>query len=203
MSINALMQFYFKKTLSSCNNNILENASEKLKNVHIVNTKSLSTGIALLAIKASTLASEGKDIKEILSIINETIDKVQASFVIDKLDYLRKGGRCSAIAVFGANLLKIHPQILVKNGKMAPSKKYRGNYDMCVKQYCADTLEEFSNIDDSLAFVTCTSAKDETIEFAEQCLKNAGFKKVYRTHAGATISSHCGPNTLGILFLTK
>ena len=123
-------------------------------------------------------------------------------FGLIQLDYLRKGGRCSAIVAFGANILKIHPQILVTNGKMSPAKKYRGNYDVCVRQYCKDTLEQFPNVDKSLAFVTCTTASEESINFAEQSLKEAGFEKILKTRAGATISSHCGPNTLGILFLT-
>lgn len=198
---DAVIHFCLSKELSCTYNNAKE-ASEKLENVYVINTKSLSTGIALLAIKASNLAKEGKTAKEIVEIINLNVEKVQASFVLEKLDYLRKGGRCSAIVAFGANILKIHPQILVTNGKMAPAKKYRGNYDVCVKQYCKDTLEQFPNIDKSLAFITYTTASDEAIASAENSLKEAGFEKILKTRAGATISSHCGPNTLGILFLT-
>ena len=135
--------------------------------------------------------------------MNELTGKVQAGFVLNKLDYLKKGGRCSGIVCFGANLLQIHPQILVKNGKMVPYKKYRGNYDHCVAQYCKDTLNEFPNGDKDVAFVTYTTASDEAVNFAYNSLKDVGFKEIYKTNAGATISSHCGPNTLGILFITK
>lgn len=198
---DAVIHFSLSKELSCTYNNAKE-ASANLENVYVINSKSLSTGIALLAIKASNLSKEGKTAQEIVEIINKDVDKVQASFVLEKLDYLRKGGRCSAIVAFGANILKIHPQILVTNGKMSPAKKYRGNYDVCVKQYCKDTLEQFSNADKSLAFVTYTTASDEAVLSAETALKEAGFKKILKTRAGATISSHCGPNTLGILFLT-
>ena len=179
-----------------------EKASKQLKNVYVVDSRSLSTGIALLAIKASNMAKEGKSALEIYEECKKTTAKVQASFVINKLDYLKKGGRCSSLALLGANLLKIRPQIIVKNGKMSSGKKYRGDFNIVVKNYCADTLKEFSNQDKSLAFVTYTTASDVAINYADEALKNAGFKEIYHTRAGGTIASHCGPNTLGILFLT-
>lgn len=179
-----------------------EKASKQLKNVYVVDSRSLSTGIALLAIKASNMAKEGKSALEIYEECKKTTAKVQASFVINKLDYLKKGGRCSSLALLGANLLKIRPQIVVKNGKMSSGKKYRGDFNIVVKNYCADTLKEFSNQDKSLAFVTYTTASDVAINYADEALKNAGFKEIYHTRAGGTIASHCGPNTLGILFLT-
>ena len=126
---------------------------------------------------------------------------VQASFELKRIDYLYKGGRCSALALFGANLLKIRPQILVKNGKMVSGKKYRGNYEHIVKNYCLDVLNEFDNPDLSVAFVTYTTASDEIVCFAEQALKDAGFKEVYKTRAGGTITSHCGEDCLGILYI--
>ena len=178
-------------------------ASKKFKNVYIVDSRSLSTGIALLAIKASKMANDGKSVEEIVEQTTKDTELVQASFVINKLDYLKKGGRCSSLALLGANLLKIRPQIVVRNGKMISGKKYRGDFNIVVKNYCADTLKEFSSYDNSLAFVTYTTASAEAVNYADEALKNAGFKEIYHTRAGGTIASHCGPNTLGILFLKK
>lgn len=199
---DAVIHFTLSSDISCTYQNALE-VSKEMKNVYIVDSKSLSTGIALLAIKASKLAQNGKDVNEILEIIKNDVSNVQASFVLNKLDYLKKGGRCSSLALLGANLLKIRPQILVKNGKMVSGKKYRGTFESCVKNYCEDTLKEFPNFDDSLAFVTYTSAPKECEDCAVECLKKAGFKDIRVTYAGGTISSHCGPNTLGILFIKK
>ena len=199
---NAIIHISLSGDMSCAFSNAVE-ASKKFKNVYVIDSRSLSTGIALLAIKASKMVNDGVDLQEIITQIKNDTGKVQAGFVLNKLDYLRKGGRCSGLVCFGANLLHIRPQILVKNGKMAPYKKYRGNYDYCVGQYCRDTLQEFPNNDKSVAFVTYTTASDEAVESAYNCLKDAGFKEIYKTNAGATISSHCGPNTLGILFITK
>ena len=126
---------------------------------------------------------------------------VQASFVIERLDYLYKGGRCSALAYFGANLLNLRPQIIVKDGKMGAYKKYRGNMQKVVSSYCEDTLKEFSNPDLSVAFVTYTTATEEMEKIAKEALEKRGFKKIYVTRAGGTISSHCGEHTLGILYI--
>lgn len=198
---DAVIHFTLSSEISCAYQNAV-NASKKFKTVHIIDSRSLSTGIALLAIKASKMVNNGYDVAHIVSQLTEDTKKVQAGFVLNKLDYLRKGGRCSGLVYFGANLLQIRPQILVKNGKMAPYKKYRGNYDHCVEQYCKDTLAEFPNRDTSVAFVTYTTASDHAVEYAYNALKEAGFKEIYKTHAGGTITSHCGPNTLGILFLT-
>lgn len=198
---DALVHFSLSSEMSCAYANAVK-ASKQFNNVYVVDTRTLSTGIALLAIKASKMAQQGMSAPEIYqqSILNTK--KVQTSFVINKLDYLKKGGRCSSLALLGANLLKIRPQIIVKDGKMVSGKKYRGDFDGVVKNYCVDTLKEFSNYDNSIAFVTYTTASDVAINFADEALKNAGFKEIYHTRAGGTIASHCGPNTLGILFLT-
>ncbi|MBQ7885020.1 MAG: DegV family protein [Clostridia bacterium] len=198
---DAIIHFALSSEISSACSNAIK-ASKKFNNVFVVDTKSLSTGIALLAIKARKMAACGKDAKTIYEQLILDREKLQVSFVIDKLDYLKKGGRCSSIMAFGANLLKIHPQIVVKNGKMVSGKKYLGNFESVIKKYVPDTLKEYGNIDNTIAFVTYTTASEESIEFAKNALKNAGFKEVYNTTAGATISSHCGPNTFGILYLT-
>lgn len=198
---DAIVHFSLSSDMSSAYSNAVK-ASKKFNDVYVVDSRSLSTGIALLAIKAAKMASDGKSAKEIFEQTTNDTQKVQASFVINRLDYLKKGGRCSSLALLGANLLKIRPQIIVKNGKMISGKKYRGDYDMVVNNYCQDTLKEFNNYDNTLAFITYTTASDKAIGYAEQALKNAGFKEIYKTTAGGTIASHCGPNTLGILFLT-
>ena len=172
-----------------------------MENVYIVDTKSLSTGIGILAIKASKMAKEGKPIAKILDAVQSDIPKLQVSLIVNKLEYLRKGGRCSALVCFGANLLQIHPQLILKNGKLVPNKKYRGNFNNCVKNYANDTIEEFKNFDKSMAFVVYTTISDEAIKNAKEALKNAGFKEIYEAPAGATISSHAGPDALGILYL--
>lgn len=198
---DSIIHFTLSSEMSCAYQNAVS-ASRKFKNVHIIDSRSLSTGIALLAIKASKMVENGYDVAHIVNQCLEDTRKVQASFVLNKLDYLRKGGRCSGLVYFGANILQIRPQILVKSGKMAPNKRYRGNYDHCVVNYCKDTLAEFPNQDKSVAFVTYTTASDFAVDYAYNALKDAGFKEIYKTNAGATITSHCGPNTLGILFLT-
>ena len=176
-------------------------AADKLKNVYVIDSLSLSTGIGLLVLYAAELAQQGVTPQEIVEKVTARIPYVQASFVVDKLDYLYKGGRCNALALFGANLLKIHPQIVVKDGTMKPAKKYRGKMDKVIASYCADTLAEFNTPDKTRAFITYTTATPEMIEPAKQALKNAGFKEIYQTSAGGTITSHCGENVLGILYL--
>ena len=197
---DAVIHFCLSSEISSSCKNAC-NAAEKLKNVYIVDTKSLSTGIALLAIYARKLVEQGFDAKEIYEKTSSRVPSVQASFVLKKLEYLYKGGRCSALSYFGANLLQIRPQIILKDGKMGPYKKYRGNMDKVVANYCKDTLEEFNNPDLSVGFVTYTTATEKMVEEAKQSLVDRGFKTIYCTKAGATISSHCGENTLGILYI--
>ena len=199
---DAVIHFALSSEISSACKNAMS-AADKLKNVYVVDSKSLSTGIALLAIKAREMATAGISPEEIAKNCTELTQKVQASFVLDKLNYLHKGGRCSTIALLGANLLKIKPQIVLDNGKMVVGKKYMGNIESCTKKYCADTIAMSGELDLDHAFVTYTAASDNMVQTAEQALKDAGFKNIYKTFAGATITSHCGPNTLGILFIKK
>ena len=178
-----------------------EAISHKLNNVYIIDSKSLSTGIALEAIYAATLRDQGLKPQEIVSKVKARIPYVQASFVIQTLEYLHKGGRCSGLLRFGAAILRIKPQIIVSDGKMAPAKKYIGRKTQVVEQYCRDTLEQFANPDLSVAFVTHTQATPDMVAVAINALKERGFRTIYETTAGATITSHCGPMTLGILFI--
>ena len=197
---DAVIHFALGSGISSTINNANRAAKER-KNCYVVDSQSLSTGIALPAIYASKLAAKGMKADEIYEKVNARIPYVQASFVVERLDYLHKGGRCSGLALFGANLLKIRPQIVVKDGKMQPGKKYRGRMEDVFKKYCEDTLQEFDNPDKSIGFVTYTSASDEMVKIGIDALKGAGFETVYNTFAGPTIGSHCGRNTIGILYI--
>lgn len=199
---DAVVHITLSSKLSSSNSHAVS-ASTKLPNVYVVDSKSLSTGIALLALHAVKLANQGLSAEEVYNGVLEQVSNVQASFVIDKLDYLYKGGRCSALSLFGANLLSIHPQILVEDGAMKVHKKYRGRLEKVVSDYCNDCLAEFNSPDLDVAFLTYTTATDEMLNIARTALQNRGFKTIYETKAGATISSHCGEQTLGILYLNK
>ncbi|MBQ7237141.1 MAG: DegV family protein [Clostridia bacterium] len=197
---DAVIHFSLSSELSATYNNAVRSAKE-LKNVYVVDTRSLSTGIALLALYAKKLVDQGKTAEEIYELCLKRVPFVQASFELKRLDYLYKGGRCNALTLFGANLLKIRPQIIVDNGKMIPGKKYRGNFAHVVKNYCQDVLDKFNNPDLSVGFVTYTTADDEIIESAKEYLKERGFKNIYVTRAGGTITSHCGEDCLGILYI--
>lgn len=197
---DAVVHFTLSSGLSmACSNAKL--AAKSLNNVYVVDTLSLSTGIALLAIHARELANEGVSAKEIFERCEARVPFVQASFELKRLDYLHKGGRCSALTLFGANLLKIRPQILVSGGKMILGKKYKGNFTHVVKNYCEDVLEKYNTPDLSKAFITYTTADDNIIEIAKTFLEERGFKDIMVTRAGATITSHCGEDTLGILYI--
>ena len=197
---DAIIHFSLSSGISSsCSH--AEKAASKVDNVYVIDSRSLSTGIALEVIYARKLADNGCSPKEIVEKVNARIPYVQASFVIQTLEYLHKGGRCSGLMRLGAALLRIKPQIIVSDGKMEPGKKYFGRKTQVVEAYCNDTLEQFVNPDLSIAFVTHTLATPEMVAVAIDALKNRGFKHIYETTAGATITSHCGPMTLGILFI--
>ena len=178
-------------------------ASEGMENVFVVDSKNLSTGIALIAIYARSLVDKKMSAEDVYSLSQEYADKIRSSFILDKLNYMHKGGRCSAITLLGANLLKIKPQIVVSNGRMGVGKKYRGNLNKVVASYCEDVLAESENADKSMVFVTHSSPMPEEEEYITKKLKQAGFKTIYNTYAGGTVCSHCGPNTIGILYADK
>ena len=150
---------------------------------------------------AVELAEKGATYDEIIKKVEERKQYVQASFIIDKLNYLHKGGRCSTLQFLGANLLKLHPSIVVKDGKMQVHKKYKGKMADIVKKYIDDTLAEYNTPCLDYCFVTCTELTDEDIiKNAVEAAKAYGFKEVIETYAGATVSCHCGRNTIGILY---
>ena len=197
---DAVIHFALSSEISSACNNAF-NVAQNLKDVYVVDSRSLSTGIALEAIYASQLVKEGLPAEEIVEKVKARIPANQTSFVLATVDYLYKGGRCSGLAKLGAQLFRIRPQILMQDGKMAPGKKYMGKQLGCVESYCHDTLEQFNNPDLSLVFVTHSMATPDMVEEAKRQLREKGFKRIIETTAGATITSHCGPKCLGILYL--
>lgn len=198
-----VIHFTISSEMSSTYNNACM-AAEELGNVYIIDTKNLSTGGGLLVITAAELLSQGLPVEEIVEKTRETVARVDASFVIDNLEYLYKGGRCSAVAMLGANLLKLKPCIQVKNGKMDVAKKYRGRYADVLKQYVVDKIGDYSDIDLDRVFVTHAGCDPQLVnDIVELVKKTAPFKEVFLTRAGCTVSSHCGANTLGVLFIRK
>lgn len=166
--------------------------------VTVIDTKSLSSGSGLLVLAGAEMAEKGKDVETIKSVIKEMAEKIQASFLVDTLKYLHKGGRCSSLALLGANLLKIKPRISLVDGEMKMTKKYMGNIDASLIKYVKDMLVECPpNLD--RVFVTCSSEMPVQ-EKIVNLMKEFGFKEVITSRAGCTVCTHCGKNTLGILY---
>lgn len=178
-------------------------ATQDMKNIYLVDSMTLSTGIGLLALYARELINKGFDPETIVAKVKARMLDVKTSFVVHTLEYLHKGGRCSGLARVGAAILRLKPQIVVSGNKMVPAKKYFGRRVQVVEQYSKDVIEEATNPDLKYAFVTHTLATPEMLEVATEALVKRGFKNVYTVEAGATITSHCGPLTLGILFINK
>lgn len=199
-SYDEVIHITLSSKMTSSTSNAIE-ASATMSNVHIVDSKSLSSGIGLVALACLDKIQEGKDAKTIVQELNLIIPKVQASFLVDTLKFLYKGGRCSALSSLMATLLKIKPKIAVIDGKMDVTKKYWGNINSSLIKYVNDTLKE-NNPDKKRAFVTHSSPMEISPKIVEM-LKEYGFEEVYDCLASSTISSHCGPNTLGILFVNK
>lgn len=188
--------------LSSAFNNATL-VSREMENVYVIDSRNLSTGIALLAIRAKKLVDDGVSADKIVKTIEELTGKVVTSFVLDRLNYMYKGGRCNAVTLLGANLLKIKPQIVVNNGRMSVGKKYRGALSKVVATYADDVVAEYANADKEMVFVTHSSPMPEEEQIITEKLRAFGFKNIYNTTAGGTICSHCGPDCIGILFISK
>ena len=182
-------------------------AAEFPGRVFSVDSNSLSSGSGLLVIKAAEMRDAGLSAKEIYENLNGMLRKSHASFVIERLDFLHAGGRCSTIAMLGANALALRPSIEVQNnngGAMVVGKKYRGKYDKVLLQYMEDTVGKYDNIDTDRVFITHAGTSKENVDAVYDALKAKNiFKEILITRASCTISSHCGPNTLGVLFMTK
>jgi DegV family protein with EDD domain len=200
---NEVVLFTISSDMSSTFNNARV-ASQEYEGVYPVNTQNLSTGGGLLVLAAAEMAAEGKSGKEIAEACTALREKVDASFVIDNLEFLHKGGRCSAIAAFGANLLSLKPCVTVRDGKMGVGKKYRGKFHMTLKQYIADRIGDGSDIDTSRIFVTHAGCDAAIVDACVKQVQDMGlFDEILITRAGCTVSAHCGRNTLGVLFIRK
>lgn len=179
-------------------------AAEDFENVYVINSLNLSTGSGHIVLDAATMAQKGMAAKDIADKLNATTPKVEASFVVDTLSFLHMGGRCSSVAALGANLLKLKPCIEVKDGAMSVGKKYRGNLLSCLSQYVTDRLSGRNDICTDRIFITHSGCDEATIAAVkEKVAELMAFDEVIITRAGCTISNHCGPNTLGILFKRK
>ncbi len=200
---SSVVLFTISSDMSSTYNNA-RLAAMNYEDVHVVDTRNLSTGGGLLVLAAADMAADGKSAAEIAEICRDTAPRVDASFVVDDLEFLYKGGRCSALAALGANLLSLKPCIGVVDGKMGVGKKYRGKFSITLKKYIEDQLKYIDEIDTSRIFVTHAGCDDEIVNACVEQVKSLGvFKEVLITRAGCTISSHCGKNTLGVLFIHK
>lgn len=199
-----VVHFTISAQMSSCYQNACMAAQELGGGVWVVDSRNLSTGIALLILKACELRDQGQDAQEIFDRVSALAPCAQVTFVIDTLEYLAKGGRCSALLALGANLLKLKPCIQVRQGEMVVGKKYRGAMAKVLPQYVADQLGGGQQLDLSRVFITHTGCSAQVVEQVRQrVLACAPFEEVIETVAGSTITSHCGRNTLGILYMTK
>ena len=186
---------------------VMRMAAEEMEyedHIFVIDSRNLSTGIGLLIMEAAVMAEDGKSAEEIVAKVNEYIPKSRASFVIDTLVYLARGGRCSAVAALVGGMLNIKPKIVVKDGAMGVDKKYRGPYKKVILQYAKDLEPQMLNAKKDRVFVTHTPCDDGIVESVVDYVKSLNyFDDVIVTEAGTTIGSHCGPNTLGVLFIEK
>ena len=180
-------------------------AAEEIGGVTPVDSMNLSTGQGLLVLHAAEMARAGASVEEIVRSCETVRDSVEASFVIDNIEYLRKGGRCSALSAFGANFLHIKPCIEVLNGGMKPGKKYHGKLNHVIRSYVEDRLKDRTDIDMHRIFVTHTRCDAEAVDQVKELIRTScpDCEELLETTAGATITTHCGPGTLGILFIRK
>ena len=188
---------------SSCHQNA-RLAAEEVDGVYVVDSANLTVGHGMLVLAAAEAAEAGKSVTEILAMLEEMIPRVETSFVLDRLDYMKKGGRCSAVTLLGANLLRLRPCIEVRDGKMGVGKKYRGSFDKCVCEYITDKIGNRSDLELRRVFITHSGVSEETVQKAvETVQKLQPFEEICVTRAGCTVSSHCGPGTLGVLYIRK
>lgn len=201
---DAIICIGISSDFSSCVQNA-KIAAVDYDNVYVVDSRNLSTGFGHVVLQAAKRAEQGMEPAQIVSELEQdVIPFVDASFLVDRLDYLHKGGRCSSVAALGANLLKLKPCIEVQNGKMQVTKKYRGKLDQCLRQYVKERLVDTEGLDTERIFVTHSPTIPEAVQAAKDAVKElAIFDEITETDAGSTIVSHCGPNTLGILYIRR
>ena len=195
---DAVIHFNISSDFSSCHQNACI-AAEGL-NVWCIDSRNLSTGITMLLAEGFDRAEADMEPEQIAKELRARVDKVDVSFIVDRLDYLYKGGRCSALAMLGANVLHIRPCIEVKDGKMGVCRKYRGTYERCLRQYIADRMRSKDDVKPQRIFLTHTGVAAQAVEAVrEMVLREVPFAEVYEVRAGCSITSHCGENTFGII----
>ena len=188
---------------STCYNDAVE-AARQLDKVYVVDSRNLSTGSGLLVLEGTEMAANGLEGQKIAESLSERTGLVDASFTVHSIDYLRRGCRCSGLEALGAKMLHIRPSIIVKDGRMHPGEKYRGRYEHYLKHYIADALANDSSIDFTRVFITHSPSEEGLVRFAIDTVKSYGlFREVLEAMAGCTICTHCGPDTLGVLFMRK
>ena len=198
--------FTISASMSASNNNC-RLAVEELEiedKVRIIDSESLSTGIGLLVMEAVDLVNAGKNLSEIAEYIDGVKNRVRASFVVDTLTFLHRGGRCSGAAALLGNTLKLHPKIVVSEGSMRPDKKYRGSIDKCYMNYVKDMQDELLKAKKDRVFITHSGCSRADVEEIRTFLEKLGiFLDIIETRAGSVVSSHCGPGTMGVLFISS
>ena len=199
-----IIHFSISSKASTSFNNALA-AAKEIDGVYVVDTKALSTGEALLMLKASDMLQEGIAVEEVYNKIVELTSKVQTSFVVDTLDYLAKGGRCSAVALIASKILKIHPYIYENDGALQVKKKYMGNLQRALSSYVQDVATEYKNYDKKRVFITHSPCDGRELieEVIAKVKEYFDFEEIIETQAGATVSTHCGKNTIGVLFIAE
>ena len=201
---NTVIHVNISSKSSSAHSYAAEAAKKFGDKVYVIDSHALSSGQGLVVMKVSDLIAQGASAKEIVEEVNALRPKVNTSFIPDRLDYLFKGGRCSRMQMYGANLLKIHPLIEMNDGQLVAEKKYRGSMEKCINNYIGDLAEKYPKYDDTRCFITHSTADPELVEFAKRKIAETfTFKDVFETVAGSVITGHCGRNTLGVLFIAK
>lgn len=187
--------------------NVMRMAAEELDaedKIHVIDSENLSTGGGLLVIEAAIMASAGKSGKEIVNAIEQLKSQVRASFIVDTLTFLHRGGRCSGVAALAGGALKLHPKIVVENGGMKPDKKYRGKMSSAILTYAKELEPQLKDAKTDRVFITHSGCTDEIIQNIYDFVKELNlFDEILITRAGGVISSHCGPGTLGVLFIAN
>ena len=190
----------------STSGNVMRIAAEELEaedRITVIDSANLSTGIGLLVIEAAIMAQNNHTVEEIVSAIEALKPNVRASFVVDTLTYLYRGGRCNAVSAMAGGVLKLHPKIVVENGAMNASKKYRGKINSAIMTYVKDMEDALKAARPDRVFITHSGCDRTIVEEVHSYLENLGvFSEILETRAGGVISSHCGPGTLGVLFIS-
>lgn len=202
LDADCVIHFVVSSKMSSCYNNATKASEEYGNKVYVVDTKSLSTGMALLALNAFDMAERGVEPSVIAKSCGDLARYVHVSFILGNLDYMHKGGRCSGAATLSAKFLRIKPEILVKDGEMVVGKKYMGKMEKVIENFVNDTLACYPEYDRKRIFITHTPISAELVEIVRKKL-DGKFETIYETDAGATIASHCGAGTIGILFIAN